>query len=772
MRSALLASLLVLANLTCLAQEFTSGPYIDAQMQDAVATGLIPGGVVLVGQGDRILFQKAYGKKWVTPPSEDPMTVDTIFDAASLTKVVATTTAIARLFEQGKIRLSDPVTNYLPEFQGGKSSITVRDLLVHFSGLRPDVDLVPKWSGYDTGINLALIDKPTNPPGTRFVYSDINFLLLGEMVRRISGKPLDVYCREEIFLPLGMFDSTFNPPGTVLDRIAPTEIEENDRAWQGVVHDPTARYMGGVAGHAGLFTTATDLSKFARMMLAGGGTILQPLTVRRFTSPNTPAGQPILRGLGWDMESPFSGNRGELFPVGSFGHTGFTGTSIWMDPATKAYVIVLTNYVHPKRGKSLTSLRGRIATISAAALGVDTPGLIVPGYNETSSNSRRVIARNGQVQTGLDVMAAGGFAELRGKKVGVITNHTGIDRNGKRNVDLMKQAGVQLAAIYSPEHGLYGRLDEEHIEDTRDEGTGVKVYSLYQGEKRKLPENYARQVDAIVFDIQDIGARFYTYSCTMLLAMETAAKLKLPFYVLDRPNPITGVMVDGPMMDRNLESFVGCYSLPVRHGLTFGELATMANAERKMGVDLKVIQMKGWQRGDWFDSTGLPWVNPSPNMKTLNAATLYTGIALLEYQKTYSVGRGTDSPFEQIGADWISGPQLSAYLNSRMIPGVRTYPVEFQPNASNFSGKKISGVRFLITDREAFLAGRLGLEVAAALIKLYPGKVDVKTNAKLIGNQEVMAALERGDDPRVIYDRIEDQKHKYLADRARYLLYR
>lgn len=772
MKFAAFAPILVLSNLLCLAQEFKGGPNIDAQMQDAVASGLIPGGVVLVGQQDRILFQKAYGKKWLVPPSEDPMAVDTIFDAASLTKVIATTTAIARLFEQGKIRLNDPVTTYLPEFQGGKSNVTVRDLLVHFSGLRPDVDLVPKWSGYDTGIHLALIDKPVNPPGTRFVYSDINFLLLGEMVRRISGKPLDQYCREEIFLPLGMFDSNFNPPSTVLNRIAPTEIEENDRAWQGIVHDPTARYMGGVAGHAGLFTTAPDLAKFARMMLSGGGAILEAQTVRRFTAPNTPAGQPILRGLGWDMESPFSGNRGELYPVGSFGHTGFTGTSIWMDPSTKSYVIILTNYVHPKRGKSLTSLRGRIATITAAALGIDTPGLIIPGYNETSSNTRRVIARNGQVHTGLDVLAANGFAELRGKKVGLVTNHTGIDRNGKRNIDLMKQAGVELTAIYSPEHGLYGRLDEEHVEDTRDEATGIKVYSLYQGEKRKLPENYARQVDAIVYDIQDIGARFYTYSCTMLWAMETAAKLKLPFYVLDRPNPITGTVVDGPIIEKDLESFVGCYAMPVRHGLTFGELATMANAERKMGVDLKVISMKGWQRGDWFDSTGLPWVNPSPNMKSLTAATLYTGVALLEYQKTYSVGRGTDSPFEQIGADWINGTQLSAYLNTRFIPGVRTYPVQFQPTASNFSGKTISGVRFLITDRESFVAGRLGLELAAALIKLYPGKLDLKVNLKLIGNREVISALERGDDPRVIYDRMEEHKNKYLAGRARYLLYR
>jgi uncharacterized protein YbbC (DUF1343 family) len=340
-------------------------------------------------------------------------------------------------------------------------------------------------------------------------------------------------------------------------------------------------------------------------------------------------------------------------------------------------------------------------------------------------------------------------------------------------VDLIKQSGVaQLEAIYAPEHGLKGKLDVENIDDGRDEATGVRVWSLYQGPRRKLPPQLAKGIDVLAFDVQDVGARFYTYSCTMLWAMETAASLKIPFYVLDRPNPINGVGVDGPMIDKDLESFVGCFEMPVRHGLTFGELARMANAERKMGVDLHVVEMKGWQRGDWFDSTGLPWIGPSPNMRSLNAALLYTGLALLEYQKTFSVGRGTDAPFEQIGADWIDSRQLSSYLNSRFIPGVRAYPVMLQPAASNFAGKTIPGVRFTITDREAFIPARLGLELIAALIKLYPGKVDVDANARLIGSKQVMEALKRGDDPRVVFDYTEAEKEKYLAVRARYFLYR
>ena len=767
-----LYAIAILTAASVAAQVFQGATAIDAEMQDAVDSGLIPGGVVIVGQRDQVLFRKAYGSRSLVP-EKTPMTEDTIFDAASLTKVVATTTAIAKLFEQGKIRLADPVTKYLPEFQGGKSAVTVRDLLVHFSGLRPDVDLTPKWSGYETGIHLALIDKPTSPPGTRFVYSDINFLLLGEMVRRISGKSLADFTKQQIFDPLGMQDSGFNPSQTLLGRIAPTEIEENDKPWHGVVHDPTSRYMGGVAGHAGLFTTADDLAKFAQMMLGGGKGILSPLTIQRFTTPNTPPGQSILRGLGWDMESPFSANRGELFPVGSFGHTGFTGTSLWMDPATKGYVIVLTNYVHPKRGKNIASLRSRIATISAAALGIDVPGLTIAGYNETTpAGARRVIARNGQVLTGLDVLVSQKFAPLlQGKRVGLITNHTGLDRNGKRNIDLMKAAGVNLISIFSPEHGIQGRLDIEEVGDVKDEATGIQVWSLYQPQKRKLPVELAQGLDAIVFDIQDVGARFYTYSCTMLYAMETAAKLHVPMYVLDRPNPITGVFVDGPTMDIDLQSFIGCYDMPLRHGLTFGELATMANEERKWGVDLRVVQMKGWQRGDWFDSTGLSWVNLSPNMRSLNAALLYTGVAMLEAQKTYSVGRGTDSPFEQIGADWIDGRQFSAYLNSRFIPGVRTYPTRFEPTTSNFAGKSVSGVRFVITDREAFIPARLGLEIAAGLQKLYPGKLDLDVNRRLIGNKAVVDGLKRGDDARVVFERTEAEKEKFLSRRAQYLLY-
>jgi len=288
---------------------------------------------------------------------------------------------------------------------------------------------------------------------------------------------------------------------------------------------------------------------------------------------------------------------GELYPIGSYGHTGFTGTSIWMDPSTKSYVILLTNVVHPQRGKSLASLRGRVATIAAASMGLDTPGVSLVGYNELGSG--RTIEPNHPVLTGLDVMEQQGFAPLKGKRVGLITNQTGLDRQGKRNIDAMLAAGVNLTTLFSPEHGIAGTEDRPDVEDSKDGATGLPVWSLhYKGRYRMTPE-MTRNVDTLVFDIQDAGSRFYTYSCTMLYALDAAGKAHLPFYILDRPNPITGVHVEGPLLESSLESFVGCYAMPIRHGLTLGELAAMANAERKLGADLHVIKAKGWQRGDW-----------------------------------------------------------------------------------------------------------------------------------------------------------------------------
>ncbi|MDX2180140.1 MAG: DUF1343 domain-containing protein [Bryobacteraceae bacterium] len=689
-------------------------PAVSRAIEDAVAKKQVPGAVCLIGQGDRILHRAAYGLRSYEVPNER-MTVDTIFDAASLTKVVATTSAVEKL----GIEVEAPVTKYIPAYP--YRGITVRHLLTHYSGLRPDVDLEPEWSGHAEGIRRAIADKPTGPPGEKFVYSDINFLLLGEIVERVSKMPLDEYARNWIFAPLGMTETTFNPRPELKFRIAPTERLAGDSAsLRGVVHDPTARFMGGVAGHAGMFTTADDLAKFARWRLANRS---------RFTIPQTPEGKPV-RGFGWDIDSPYSAPRGELFPFGGFGHTGFTGTSLWMDPSTNVYTILLTNAVHPQRTPPIAALRRAVASAVARELS------------------------GGETLTGLDVLAAESFASLKGERIGLITNHTGLTRDGKRNIDAMLAAGVKIAAIYSPEHGIAGKEDHENVANSEDSKTGIRIWSLYSGPQRRPSEASLRGVDTLVFDIQDIGARFYTYLSTMANAMEEAAKRKLPFVVLDRPNPITGTHVEGPMLDPALQSFIGIRPIPVRHGMTLGELARMINVEVK--ADLRVVAMKHWRRAYWLDQTGLAWVNPSPNMKSLNAALLYPGVAMLEFVKTYSVGRGTDAPFEQVSAPWIDGPALAARLNDRFIPGVRVYSIA-------------NGVRFVITDRERVDASLFGLELASALLKMYPDKIDLDACARLIGNRAVIEALKRGDDPRRI-EKLRDVS-AFVEKRKAFLLY-
>ena len=753
------------------APSFTGGPALDATIEAAIASDQIPGAVVLVGQGNQIVYHKAYGNRALVPAKE-PMTLDTIFDIASLTKVVGTTAAIMKLVEAGKIRMNDRVTAYLPEFQQGTSEITVRQLLTHYSGMRPDLDLEPEWSGYETGIQKALIDKPAAPPGTRFTYSDINFLLLGAIVSRVSGKSLPDFAREQIFQPLGMTETMFTPDASLQPRIAPTEIVPGSPVpLRGVVHDPTARYMGGVAGHAGLFSTASDLAKFAEMMLGfgqrNGVRIFSPLTVRAFTSPQSPRGENAVRGLGWDIDTQFSSNRGDLFPAGSYGHTGFTGTSMWIDPGTNSYVIFLSNSVHPALRPAISPLRGKVANAAAAGLTVTATPPGVPAQVA----SARAEARMTEVLSGIDVLISDRFSLFEGNRVGLITNHTGLTREGKRNIDAMIAGGVQVKALFSPEHGLVGREDQENIGHSEDQATGLPVFSLYSGQNRRPDAQMLGGIDVLVFDIQDIGTRFYTYMCTMKNAMEEAARRKIRFVVLDRPNPITGLHVGGPMLDPAAQSFVGCFSIPLRHGMTMGELAMMMNDSASPKADLQVVRMKGWQRGDWFDSTGLTWVNPSPNMRSLNAALLYPGIGMLEYEKEYSVGRGTDAPFEQVGAEWMDGPRLAAYLNQRQIPGIRVYPTIFQPLESNFAGKKIGGVRFVLTNRDAFDSTGFGIELAVAIARLFPGKMNWKVNEKLAGSLSFLQALEAGTDPAIVRGRFERDTDEFRVRRAQFLLY-
>jgi len=753
---------------------------LDNIVQSSIDNHEAPGAVLLVGHDGKVVYRKAFGNRSLEPKVE-AMTTDTIFDLASLTKVIATTTAVMQLEEQGRIKLNDPVAKYIPEFaQNGKGDITIRDLLTHYSGLRPDIDLKPDWTGRDAALSLAFAETPVAPPETQFIYSDTNFITLGVLVERLSGMTLDAYCAKNIFVPLGMAHTRFLPPAAWIPQIAPTQYDENNRMLRGVVHDPRSRRMGGVAGHAGLFSTADDLAKFAQALL-DGDPVLSRLAIEKMTSPQQPPNLPAVRGFGWDIDSPYSSNRGELLPVGSFGHTGFTGTSLWIDPTTRTYIILLANAVHPRGGHgSVVSLRTKVATAVAAAIPLTTPEQEalrwkrITGYNEALPSQPDIAYRNSAVLTGIDVLEQQDFAPLQGKRVGVLTNQTGVDSAGHRTIDVLARAsGVQLTAIFSPEHGVTGDLDTTHIGNTRDAATGVPVYSVYGGtdEARRPPVDVLKQLDAVVIDLQDAGVRFYTYETSLGYFLEAAAKTGAQVIVLDRPDPISGAVVQGPLSQPGMENFTNYGPVPVRHGMTLGELAQMFNAEHNIHAKLSVIPLQGWMRGDWLDSTGVEWINPSPNLRSLTEAALYPGVGLVE-GTNLSVGRGTDTPFELVGAPWINARELAGYLNGRQIPGVRFVPISFTPTSSNYSGQPCHGVNLVLTQREFLDAPELGIEFASALLKLYPEQFHVEKMIDILANRNVYDEIVRGEDPHRIALDWQDELRKFEQVREKYLIYK
>jgi uncharacterized protein YbbC (DUF1343 family)/CubicO group peptidase (beta-lactamase class C family) len=704
---------------------------IDLAAEAAIKRGDCPGAVALVLHNDDVVFRKAYSNRSLQP-DKMAMTPDTVFDMASLTKPIATATSAFVLIEQGKLLLSEKVATYWPEFAANKKdAVTVEHLLLHTSGLIADNALADYKDGKAEAMKRIAALPLEAEPGTRFRYSDVGFIVLGELVERVSGKSLDEFARTNVFEPLGMRDTGFKPGAKLKERCAPT-AKRDDRWLIGEVHDPRSAAMGGVAGHAGLFSTADDLARFARMILNNGELegkrILSPLGVRLMTTAMpVPGGQ---RSRGWDVDTSYSAPRGELFPRGDgFGHTGFTGTSIWIDPPSKTAVIVLTNRVHISEKVQVTRLRREVANIVAGAVQES-------GVRSQASGVR-------EVKCGIDVLEAEKFELLKGRNIGLVTNHTGRDRQRRMTADVLRAAdGFKLVALFSPEHGIRGELDQSNIGDSTDAKTGLPVYSLY-GKRRKPDAETLRGIDTLVYDIQDIGCRFYTYISTLGNVLEAAAEHKVRVVVLDRPNPIGGIAVDGPLTDPGCESFVAYHSLPIRHGMTVGELARMFIGERKFTVDLDVVKCEGWHRGDLFDKTNLTWVNPSPNMRSLTAALLYPGIGLLE-TTNLSVGRGTERPFEWIGAPWLDGQKLAAALNADDLPGVRFFPVKMTPTASVHAKKECGGVQIIVTDWAKLNPLRTGLAIAVALRDLFPEQWETKNYDRLLVHKASFESFKAG----------------------------
>ncbi len=726
---------------------------IGEAVEEAIGNQKVPGAVVIIGRDDGVLFRRAYGFRQVQP-DRTPMTVDTLFDLASLTKPIATATSVMILAERGALGLDDALAKYVPEC-AGKGAITLRQLLLHTSGVPADTPKDDFAHGRDEAIRRICNTALSAAPGLKSTYSDLGFILLEEVVRRVASEELPVFSSREIFAPLGMVDTGYMPSEERKRRAAWTELV--DGVWRvGVVHDPRAFLLGGVAGHAGLFATADDLALYARAILGvglvDGRRVLSPRSVAAMIAPyDVPGG---IRALGWQVESTW---RGSGLSPRAIGHFGFTGTAMWIDPEKNLFTVVLTNRVHPDGTGDAKPLVSRINTLAARAVG--------PAVGRADACPERP----DEVRTGIDVLREERFERLRGARVGLITNASGRARDGTSSVDLFASApGVTLVALLTPEHGL-GADRDGRVASGVDVQAGVPIYSLY-GDTLTPTDESLQGIDVLVFDVQDVGTRFFTYASTMRRAMEAARDHHLRFLVLDRPNLIDGTDVAGPVLATSELSFVNYHALPVRHGMTVGELAYLFNAEDHLGVALSVVPMRGWRRASYGDETGLPWVNPSPNLHSVDEAVLYPALGLLE-ATNLSVGRGTDAPFERVGAPWIDAVALTALLASEALPGVAFSPEAFTPTADRYAGQPCHGVHVDVHDRAQFEPVRTGLAIARALRRLYPRDWDFGKLVRLVGDARVIKAIDAGLPLGAVVDTYRPELVAFAARREKYLLY-
>lgn len=896
------AAVLLLACFTAHGQTQAAPDFsqVSQLINDAIAAHKLPGAVVVIGHNNQVVFHHAYGNRKLAgepgPQGEltaEPMTEGTIFDMASLTKDLATATGVMQLFDAGKIAsFDDPVEKYLPDFNSAhdatRSKVTLRMLLTHFSGEPPDVDLRDAWGlaapDHAEGIHRALATPLHGTPGANFVYSDINFILLGALIEKLSGQPEDVYATEHIFNPLGMAHTRYLPiakacgehvvtgaaislpanahhegpdgpctgdqwlAGQWIESVAPTAHDDElkahpelnpdfDHLLRATVHDPSTRRMGGVAGHAGVFSTAHDVSLFATALLEkllhnNGPFPVKQSTLKLMTQPEEPGREPgdlaaanaaeqrqiaagekspaspllapqypaikgkDIRGYGWDIDTAFSKPRGRIFPIGSFGHTGFTGTTLWMDPASNTYVVLLSNAIHPRGATPISTLRGEVATAAAEALHLDKSA---EARNLLASNFRNQVECCGLasdpdlVLTGIDVLESTHFAALNGlHHIAVLTNQNGLDSAGHRTIDILAAsgAGAQLTTIFTPEHGLSGTMDQSRVASTTDPATHLPVVSLYgpHDSDKRPSHDQLKDLDAVVIDLQDAGVHFWTYESVLGYFLEAASHEQTDFHhtlsivVLDRPNPVGGLAAQGPIVDHDLESYVAYTQVPARHGLTFGELARYFVASKHLDAKLTVVEMQHWQRSMFWVDTGLPWVNPSPNLRSAAAAIVYPALGLIEFSNI-SVGRGTEHPFSFFGAGsteklpaWFKASDVGAALNARKIPGVTFLPVHEtiveDANHYPFHGQTIEAVRVNVTDAVVLDTPELGVEIAAVLQRLYPTQFKLERSLSLIANRATVDAIVRGDDPRAIAATWEPGLAQFKAACAPILMYK
>ena len=743
---------------------------LDAAVDGQIAAQTIPGAVAVIGDADRIWLRRAWG--WRSRgASPEAMTTDTIFDLASLTKVVCTATAVLQLAEHDRLDLDAPAASYWPAFAvHGKGGITVRQLLSHSSGLRPGLSLRPADRAADVWARL-LAESPIAAPGSRYLYSDLNFMTLGKLVERVTGRGLDAQCRRQVFEPLQMSDTGFRPPTRSLSRIAPTEPLDAVGHWlRGTVQDPTARRAGGVAGHAGLFGTADDLAVFAQSLLRGGPSApLFRTTIHELGQPQGAASATDWHGLGWVLMAPLEPEREAAPPLGAIGHTGYTGTGLWIDFKHRRFAVLLSSRLHPDGRGDARPLRRQLLALLSSLEAPAPPGPELPGDPRRPGPD----VRPAPVWTGIDVLRQQGYALLQGKRIGLVTHRAAIDRHGWRTLDRLRHApGVQLVRLFSPEHGLNADA-EGAVASATEPFSGLPVVSLYGASSRPAPETL-QDLDSLVIDLQDAGVRFYTYLATLGECLRAAARAGVQVVVLDRPDPARADRVGGPMLDAGREAFTAFAALPVQHGMTIGELARYLVDELKvregLSVDLQVVTMRGYRRAMNFEDTGLDWVPPSPNLRRPGSARLYPGVAWIEGSPV-SVGRGTDHPFEWVGAPWIDGMRLSRALEEMHLPGLSVRPVSFVPEQAPHAGQRCEGVALGVTDAERFDPSLLGAALVASLHRLWPRQFMAERTLGMVGSAEALQMLRDGVPPVQARERWERGWGEFLRRRGKALIY-
>ena len=729
---------------------------VDRLLDEFVEQGAFPGGVLAVGYRGKLAHLYPFGRLSYEVGAPE-VAVDTVYDLASLTKVLATTIMAMILVDEGALDLDKPVVDYLPLFVGpGKEKVTVRQLLTHSSGLVAYGDLYNEIQGKKAYLERLQGMDLDYEPGTQSVYSDYGMILLGEILERVAGQPMEVFVEERVYGPLGMTDTGFLPDESLRARIAPTE----DDPWRGYVahgevHDENAHAMGGVAPHAGLFSTAADVARFLQMILNGGVFEHRRIVSRDIVEAWAErAGVPGSdRAIGWDTKSAEKSSAGNYFSPNSFGHLGYTGTSMWVDPERELFLILLTNRVHPTRENNLIR-KVRPAVADAVIRALEAP----------------------VVQVGLEQVDVGELDSLAGKRLGLVVHAASVSSDGRHAIDVLRDRGFDVERLFSPEHGLRGRAAAgEHVDSGLDPVSGLPVVSLYGDQRRPSPESLAG-LDALVFDLQGAGVRFYTYVSTLIYCLEAAADAGLEFVVLDRPNPLGGNRVEGPVSaprDVTPASFVNLAPGPLVHGLTLGEMARFVNSQLEEPARLTVVPMLGWHRWMAWEDTGRDWVSPSPNLRSPDAALAYPGTALLE-GTNLSEGRGTPAPFLLIGAPWLTPEDLQL-----SVPGFSLEAARFVPAASpaapspKFVGQECVGRQVLVTDPQAAEPYTLGV----ALLQELMGGDDFEwlshgeVLSRLLGTPRVLEDLRAGRSIEELLAADRQDHEQWRQARQPFLLY-